>query len=687
MNLLNEGGVAGHMSHLYDNPSLTFSKMKEIFQKAFDGELEGTEKTDGQNLFISYDVNSGRAKAARNKSNIINGGLDAEGLASKFAGRGTVEAAFNDAFRAFEKAVDQFSDEEKLEIFGPDTNIYYNAEVQDPRNANVINYEYKTLNIHRAGHAEFNRETGERTDKDVSQNAAKLEAALNRVKSKIEKDHRIQMNAIRNLEKINDKTVLKTSIDELEKAISNEGISDNQTVGEYMVARVSKAVDKLAEGLSDEVKQLVIKRVFGVEGVSANTIKKAIPKDQKDKLSIIKKIIDSADELKKYAILPIEEIVHDFAVEVLKYFKSIFVVDNEKEVQRLRDEVEEAISEIEASGNEEAMEVLKKQFNKLKKLDNIATAAEGFVFDYDGYTYKLTGTFAPMNQILGLFKYGRGNIPPIKKSEKLDEIFIIREEDVFQDGPLIAVIPGGFKPPHRGHFEMVKHYADVADKVIVYVSPQPRQSKDGKLFDADMAKRIFELYIEKTGLSNVDVQLSSIASPVRASYEYVEKIAEPGEQVILGTSTKGGDQSRFARNVQSYAKPGVIVLDPMEYAFDPTGEIPLSATDFREAISKGQDIEKFLPDNVSSNDFYEVIEKQSLSELLTKLIDVIIIEERNKKYFGKKVYDAAMLHEVPPTEEEEEELEEMSAMGAGAVQGYGAKFPGPGMKIRKNNNK
>ena len=32
---------------------------------------------------------------------------------------------------------------------------------------------------------------------------------------------------------------------------------------------------------------------------------------------------------------------------------------------------------------------------------------EGIVFVYGGNTYKLTGAFAPLNQILGIFKYGR----------------------------------------------------------------------------------------------------------------------------------------------------------------------------------------------------------------------------------------------------------------------------------------
>ena len=50
---ITEGGVAGHMNHLYDNPDLTFKEMKKIFQAASAGELEGTEKTDGQNLQLS----------------------------------------------------------------------------------------------------------------------------------------------------------------------------------------------------------------------------------------------------------------------------------------------------------------------------------------------------------------------------------------------------------------------------------------------------------------------------------------------------------------------------------------------------------------------------------------------------------------------------------------------------------
>ena len=86
---------------------------------------------------------------------------------------------------------------------------------------------------------------------------------------------------------------------------------------------------------------------------------------------------------------------------------------------------------------------------KLKDLENVSTASEGFVFDYDGQTYKFTGNFAPINQILGLFKYGRGDIPAMMKEEDTDQrdsdryFGTISEEGATVD---VAVVPGAFIP-------------------------------------------------------------------------------------------------------------------------------------------------------------------------------------------------------------------------------------------------
>ena len=103
--LLIEGGLGGHMNHLYDNRELSFAKMKEIIHDAANGKLQVAEKTDGQNLFISYSIPEGKANTARNKGNIKSGGMDAAELASKFSGRGGLYDAFTDSFAAFEAVI------------------------------------------------------------------------------------------------------------------------------------------------------------------------------------------------------------------------------------------------------------------------------------------------------------------------------------------------------------------------------------------------------------------------------------------------------------------------------------------------------------------------------------------------------------------------------------------------------
>ena len=602
--ILSEGGVAGHMNHLYDNPELTFAEMKNIFQAASNGELEGTEKTDGQNLQLSYDVKTGTARAARNKGNIKSGGLTAAGLAEKFGGRGALEKAFTEAFAAFEDVVGQMSQEEQIEIFGPNTNIYYNAEVQDPRSANVINYDLPTLTIHRVGHNEYDRETGKATGRDVSSNAFRLANALeSRQTGREVGKFLVQMNAIRKLQALNDDKAVAVANARLEKVISDAGISDNQTVAEYMVSRVSDMVDKRID-LPLDVKKELMKRIFKEKGASLVKVRKLIPAGDTQMRKAIDELVKSAGNLKKAAISPVEEIVHDFSVEMLKGLESAFILDNQSEVGRLRAELQRAVEAIEGSGSDEAMAILQRQMNKLKSVEGVSTAAEGFVFDYDGVTYKFTGNFAPMNQLLGLFKYGRGNVPALRKLD----------EEEHAGGQTVAVVPGAFKPPHRGHLEMVKHYAKLADKVVVMVSPLARRTPSGRDIDFSISKAIWNLYLRDAGLSNkVEVIRSPVNSPVSATYQFVEnkddkpEMAQPGDTIIPGCSTKGGDESRFKANFEKYAREGVTIEDPISCAFVAPSEDALSARDFRAALDAGAGLEYFIPDETSPEEVLSIL--------------------------------------------------------------------------------
>ena len=104
--LLLEGGVAGHLSHLYDNRQLTANKMLKILSMASNGELIGTEKTDGFNIYLGF--RDGEARYARNKGDMRAGGRRMEDLVNReFAGGQQVKDVYLKAFGAFSDFVNK----------------------------------------------------------------------------------------------------------------------------------------------------------------------------------------------------------------------------------------------------------------------------------------------------------------------------------------------------------------------------------------------------------------------------------------------------------------------------------------------------------------------------------------------------------------------------------------------------
>jgi hypothetical protein len=277
--------------------------------------------------------------------------------------------------------------------------------------------------------------------------------------------------------------------------MSRVNVSDDQTIGDYVMKQAEAAIlDRV--NLSREQMVLVMaemeKRMYDTKGKALRGVLSAI--DDPEKKQEVRQILQKDyKQIYKNTILPLEGVIHDFSVEMLKGLQSAFILDNVKEVSRLRREVAQAIETVQNSNSEEAMEILKQQMEKLKSVENVTTAAEGFVFNYDGQAYKFTGNFAPMNQLLGLFKYGRGKLPPLRwmdgpglegAVDGFEDIGTPRglEENLQgeeQSGKRsLALVPGAFRPPHLGHLAMVEHYAGLADDVFVLISnPKSEKSK------------------------------------------------------------------------------------------------------------------------------------------------------------------------------------------------------------------
>lgn len=190
---------------------------------------------------------------------------------------------------------------------------------------------------------------------------------------------------------------------------------------------------------------------------------------------------------------------------------------------------------------------------------------------------------------------------------KFDKLYnIIMEElldsdhEILYKNETLALIPGAFKPPHKGHWEMVMHYVDLADKIIVLISPKSRLTADGKEITAEMSKAIFEIYISAYNLKDkVGVKISDVASPISAAFNFIDHCENC--TIYLVTSKKGGDESRWnyvKHNEMKEEYTNNVIPDAVEV------QTLLSATELRNNINNLK--KEWFPDKLSNKDIQNI---------------------------------------------------------------------------------
>jgi hypothetical protein len=507
-------------------------------------------------------------KVARNKSELKQGGLTLTDMSLKLKEKEQLSNVFNNAMNVFSSIVKKIKPEQQKELFDDGENYkFYNCEIISPDYFNVLKYDVKAIIIHLTGSLEVNKKTEIIKNIDLKDNIISLQQIFSDSEHNVNMhDYLVRMDAIQILDhqmKFSVYNNIKNSIDRL---LKDNSLSKDSTIFEFIVRRLKEIVEKNGNYTDTE------------------SMKK-----------IIKKILKPSGKYYKQAILPLEDLVHKFSVEILNDFDSSFIENDKEEVTRLQNLYNTAVEEIRRNGDEKAIEILERQLLKLEKAEDITNSSEGFVFIYKDKVYKITGNFAPLNQINGIIKYNP-NIPNISKSDS-DEKQVLNERLIEKIAD-ITVIPGSFKPPHRGHLEMIKRYALISDKVIVFISPLSRKAADGSDIGFDTSKWMFNLYLKgQSWAKNVYILESPVNSPVGSVLQFVanqenrEEYAQPGDTIILGVSSK--DEDRFNDSVKKYARSGVKILFGSDYIVNIEGSslfseiqtgLPLSSTRMRDAI-------------------------------------------------------------------------------------------------------
>jgi hypothetical protein len=398
--LIMEGGAYGHMNHPFDiEMNLTFADLKNIVTKALNGDLETVrEKTDGQALAISW-VN-GRLVAARNKSHLKNkgeGAMTIGQVAEKFGGRGGLTDAYNFAMKDLSAAISALSEPQRKKVF-KDGACFMNLEVIYPTSVNVIPYNQPLLVFH--GTFEYDKEgviVGE------NQEAAKvLGGMIKQVNAHVQSKYTIQGPPMQKLPKSENLSKLQGKyLAMITKLQSEFALNDKSGVADYHQAWWTNFVNKNAKGLDAQQKIGLVKRwAFGDKSFRIADIK-----DPK-----IQKWADSTDKndqakISKQNLMRFEEIFLGVGADVLSFMDSVLTANPKQATKQMLARLESTIADVKASGDPKKIAKLKLELSRMQALGGFDKIVpnEGLVFVYGGNTYKLTGAFAPLNQILGIF--------------------------------------------------------------------------------------------------------------------------------------------------------------------------------------------------------------------------------------------------------------------------------------------
>lgn len=622
MTFLLESGTQGHINHIYDDRTLSFKEIKKILTLLASGKANATEKVDG--IQASFTYKDGEARISRNKSELFSLGFNKSQIENKeFKGGDQVKSVFLKALAVLDAAIKTLPEKIQNDVFRDGT-IFYNAEIVCSQLTNVVKYDKNIITIHSSGHKHVNPEAKEIQDipsSELPKSFVKAAKHLEEISGGGE--FIIKMAAPVKMKNITGEKDLDIAKNRIDKLLSSSGLTDSNTVEDYLLT-------------------------------------KAQPLSSRNDVAI------------KKAIYPLEDIIYDFSIEILKPIKSSYILNDSGEVKRIKKQLIGAIKTIQSSGREDAITILKSQLKKIKNSGNINTPVEGIVFSHAGKLYKMTGAFAPINQILGLLKYGRGKMPPVSHLEEVD----INQERT------IAILPGAFKPPHSGHYQMAKYFANKPeiDRVIVLISSKSRVEHTPETrieVSKEMSKKVWELYTKND--EKIVPVISPEPSPVVAAYKALNGL-NSGDRalMVLGKKESNTDDIRFD-GVEAYVADNNLNIE-VDIVESPMFAGAINSTSMRQLIANGKQevYKKYLPSHLDN------AERQEVWGIVTAPVLQENYQERVKsKHFKAKcalINTGEKANAKPYTESPScnrsksapagaGALEEFSSMAGGSIQG------------------
>lgn len=398
-----EGGASGHMAHPYDYTEFTLRDLKGLIRNLFSGKIEDiTEKIDGTNIQATMNQ-QGQVVFIRNKTDLNSelGGMTIDDMAKKWEAKPSVAKTFLTAGHIITEVFEQIGPK----FFNPSDNkkLVLNCECVTEGKTNVLYYNSSQVDFHDIWVYEKNEE-GKWENIDVTK------TGLETIQKACEKVDNAQITPklIIKVQKDSEE-ILVSFIKKLDRIFKDANCKEQSTVDDWKFSRFLSYCKEHEEWTdwvlkSEEGTRLLYRRWFyDDKSVNIKKICELYPEDANNVRSVDKK------EYKKW-IASVMEPLDNFFIElgnsIIELCDGILNQDSKAEiVKKLKTDLEDVVSEIELNGDDDANQKMTKQLTRLEGIGLNAT--EGIVFRYKGKLMKCTGSFAALNQLLGMTKFNR----------------------------------------------------------------------------------------------------------------------------------------------------------------------------------------------------------------------------------------------------------------------------------------
>jgi len=231
-----------------------------------------------------------------------------------------------------------------------------------------------------------------------------LAGMIKQINQDVQKYYNLQGPPIQKLPKSEDLSNKKPKYLKAINKLENEfNLKDGDGVGEYHQAWWENWVEKNSpKTLDNRIKMTLVKR-WAFFDKSNRLNGKTIPDDEV--LQWAKKVDKQQhSKIAKQNLQKFENIFLSLGAEILSYMSSVLTVNPDEAVQKIKKDLDKTIKDIRKSADKSKIKKLERELKRLEQAGGVTKLVpnEGIVFVYKGHTLKLTGTFAPLNQILGL---------------------------------------------------------------------------------------------------------------------------------------------------------------------------------------------------------------------------------------------------------------------------------------------